>query len=58
MSKAVAQAGAVMSDLVAGVHALVTENEKGELLTQRVKELKASANALIRWVEEIQKERS
>lgn len=46
-----------MSDLVAGTHALVTENETGELLSQRVKELLASADALKRMVERIKQER-
>jgi len=54
----VANTGALMADLVAGIHALVTENEKGELLDQRVRELQATLGALALNVEHIRKDRS
>ncbi len=50
---AVARAGAIMSDLVAGLHALVTENETGKHLEHRLLELRASADAFKNAVEEI-----
>jgi len=53
----VAQIGAVVSDLVAAVHALVTEGEKGAGLAQRVLEIRASADALVRLAERIAQER-
>lgn len=56
MNKDVAQIGACMSDLVVGVHALVTEREKGALLKQRVSEIKSSANAIIQLAEKIAKD--
>lgn len=47
------QIGVNVRDLVANVHALVTEGETGELLQERLRELRASANALLRHSEMI-----
>lgn len=49
--------GAPVSDLIAGIHALVTEKEKGRLLAQRVLEIKAHLKTIQRDVEMIEKER-
>lgn len=38
--------GACLSDLVADVHALVTEDERGKLLTQRLLQIKATLGAI------------
>lgn len=56
-SRSVQQMGAILSDLVAGVYALITENETGELLNQRLRELKASCDSLMMHAERIAKER-
>ncbi len=45
-----AAVGACMADLVAGVHALVTERECGMLLDQRERELLAMIGAIRRHV--------
>jgi hypothetical protein len=50
--------GAELSDLVVAVYALVTEYEEGTLLDQRVREVKASANAIILRAEAIQANRA
>lgn len=42
-----------MSDLVAGVHALVTENEQGIALDQRVREIHATAKAIMMYATRI-----
>ena len=47
------QIGASMSLLVRGVHSLVTENETGDFLRQRVAEIRADAHAVIRHAEMI-----
>lgn len=46
----VAQIGRIMSDLVAEVHGFVTDHETGELLDQRVLEIRASTSSLVRYV--------
>ncbi len=53
------QIGASLSDLVAHVHALVTENEgdKHGMLEQRLLEICAVANSIVRYAEGIAKER-
>jgi hypothetical protein len=53
MSKSVGMAGAIMSDLVAGLHALVTEH-----LAIRIRQLNASADAFKLAIERIKQERS
>lgn len=50
--------GALMSDLVAGTHALVTEGETGPALAQRVRENLATLGALARHLTEIEHERN
>lgn len=55
--KDVGQIGAVMSDLVAHVHAFVTEGETGPGLEQRVLELVTSTGSLLRLVERVAKDR-
>jgi hypothetical protein len=52
------QIGATMSDMVAMVHGLVTEDEKGEMLKQRIIDIRATANSIILRAEAIAKERS
>ena len=47
-----AHMGACMSDLVADVFALVTENETGSMLDQRLLNVRASAHSIIHWAEE------
>lgn len=47
MSHNTAQLGACVSDLVASVHALVTEGETGQLLKQRLAEIEATCDAII-----------
>lgn len=49
--------GACLSDLVAEVHALVTEGERGETLNQRLRGIKASANSIIHDAEGIAESR-
>jgi hypothetical protein len=44
--KKVAQLGALMSDLNAGVFAFATEGETGKSLVQRTKEIRASLDAI------------
>jgi len=50
--------GALMSDLVAGVHALVTEEETGAMLEQREHEICATLNAIDRIVAVIKRDRN
>lgn len=49
----VALLGACMSDLVACVHALVTEGEEGDLLAVRMRELEATTGAILRHARQI-----
>ncbi len=55
---AVAQLGALTSDLVAGVFALATEGEIGPHLDQRIRELNATMDALKGYLERIRVDRS
>jgi hypothetical protein len=49
--------GATMADLVANVHALVAEDEKGKMLEQRMKDIRATIDSLMIRVDAIAKER-
>lgn len=53
----VSRIGACVSDLVANVHALVTENETEGFLDQRIYELRATAVAIMGLAEQIGEER-
>jgi hypothetical protein len=48
---------AKMSDLVAGIHAFVTENETGAMLQQRLLDIRSSTGALLLRVEAVAKSR-
>jgi hypothetical protein len=52
MNKRALKVGALMSDLTAGFFALVTEQEKGVLFSQRRRELTATLNALLLLLED------
>lgn len=47
----IAQLGAALSDLVAHVYALATENERGPWLQQRLLDVRVSATNIIRRAE-------
>jgi len=49
----VSQIGACLSDLVAQVHALVTEDDRGVLLAQRLREIHASADVIMQYAKRI-----
>ncbi len=51
------QIGAALSDLVAHVHALVTEGETGKSLDQRLLEIRSSTASIARYAEAIGAER-
>lgn len=53
----VANLGACLSDLVACVHALVTEGETGRALQQRMLEIYASTNAIVRHADKVAEDR-
>jgi hypothetical protein len=57
LKQSTGQIGACMSDLVANVHALVTEGETGKLLQRRLREIMASTNAIMRHSEMIAQRR-
>lgn len=46
-----AQIAALLSDLTVGMFALVAENESGNLLQQRCRELRSTLNALLNYVD-------
>lgn len=49
--------GACLSDLVAQIYALVTENEKGDLLAQRILEINATLSAISKHAYEFAKDK-
>lgn len=49
----ITQLGGPLSDLIAGMFALATENETGEALGQRLRECRASALALVWFFDEM-----
>ena len=51
------QIGATLSDLVAHVHALVTEDETSDSLAQRLREIRSGASSIVRYAEAIAGER-
>jgi hypothetical protein len=57
-ARSIAAIGACMSDLVAYVHALVTETETDHLLAQRIREIKATLGAISNLVDNIAEERA